>query len=202
MTKPKENPGKGGRPRTLQPVDKVCLRVGCGVTFHCTTWYDVKRREFCSRPCRSQHHAQHSDRTPRPCKNCGKVMHLAPYQLAREKSFCSRSCSNSYNNSGDKNPFWEGGNATFWKQKARERDGFTCQFPGCGVRHEGQGTHAHHKVPAGAGGEDVLENLVTMCSKHHREIEGLLLELLVQKHPVLVRKAVKQLYAELKADFA
>jgi hypothetical protein len=104
------------------------------------------------------------------------------------QKFCSLSCSNANHNAGEGNPAWAGGNAMYWKRKCRERDDFTCQFPGCGFRHEGKRTHAHHRIPREAGGPDTLENLITLCEKHHREVEGLFLKHLVQRAPVVVQQ--------------
>lgn len=43
-----------------------------------------------------------------------------------------------------------------------ERDGFTCRY--CGRGPEDTILHADHEKPVSAGGETVLENLVTACA--------------------------------------
>lgn len=45
------------------------------------------------------------------------------------------------------------------------RDAFRCAVPGCGNRTF---LEVHHIVPRSEGGADVAENLVTLCSAHHR----------------------------------
>jgi hypothetical protein len=47
------------------------------------------------------------------------------------------------------------------------RDGAKCQFPGCThTRH----LHAHHVIPWWFGGRTDIDNLVLVCSFHHRLI--------------------------------
>lgn len=49
-----------------------------------------------------------------------------------------------------------------------ERDG-TCMY---GVHHPGNcslGKHPHHIINRGAGGDDSLENVITLCPKHHND---------------------------------
>lgn len=54
----------------------------------------------------------------------------------------------------------------FLGDEAKERDGHTCQKCGRGKRTAS--LQAHHIHPSWAGGEDSLENLVTLCSHCHR----------------------------------
>jgi len=48
----------------------------------------------------------------------------------------------------------------------RERDG-VCQYPGC---HESEYVDAHHIQHWAEGGETSLDNLVTLCRHHHRQL--------------------------------
>jgi hypothetical protein len=48
-----------------------------------------------------------------------------------------------------------------------ERDGRGCQFPGCCASRYVEGHHIKHWAD---GGETKLDNLVTLCSYHHREL--------------------------------
>ena len=50
------------------------------------------------------------------------------------------------------------------RQALRVRDG-GCRFPGC---DRSRFTHAHHIKHSADGGETRLDNLVTLCSQHHR----------------------------------
>ena len=54
-------------------------------------------------------------------------------------------------------------------RQLRHRDG-ECRFPGCGSRRF---TQAHHVVWWGSGGTTDLENLVLVCSFHHRLVHEL-----------------------------
>jgi 5-methylcytosine-specific restriction endonuclease McrA len=76
-----------------------------------------------------------------------------------------------------------GGNWDEQRQKALERDGYTCQTPGCELSQETHrekfdvGLHVHHIRPLSMFGENEseldfeqanrLENLVTVCVEHH-----------------------------------
>ncbi len=90
---------------------------------------------------------------------------------------------------------WAGGSAAFWKQKARERDDFTCQVDGCDVRDEGKRTHAHHKLPKRSGGADDLDNLITLCDIHHQTLEQQLYDTFMERHSDLVAEIVQEMYA-------
>lgn len=173
-----------GAPRKHEPCVKICEE--CGDEFEATTPYAITKQRCCGITCSSKAvgRAKRAKRTERPCLNCDTTMAVLPCHLETQK-FCSNSCKFSYNNRGERNPAWKGGDALgkYWKRKCRERDDFTCQFPDCLVRQEGRGTHAHHKVPRSVGGPDSLANLVTLCSRHHREMERRLLKALIEKHP-------------------
>src|SRR5262245_7524096 len=53
------------------------------------------------------------------------------------------------------------------RRQVERRDGKRCRVPGC--RHA-VFTDVHHLRPRAEGGENTLENLVTLCSAHHRAI--------------------------------
>jgi 5-methylcytosine-specific restriction endonuclease McrA len=46
-----------------------------------------------------------------------------------------------------------------------ERDGWRCQF--CG---SSDNLHVHHQRSRGKGGDDCLENLITLCTNCHRNV--------------------------------
>ncbi len=48
-----------------------------------------------------------------------------------------------------------------------ERDGWTCQF--CGAR---TGLEVHHIGFRSHGGEDGGKNLITLCTRGHRQVHG------------------------------
>jgi len=180
--------------KKLFPRDKVCEY--CGKTFRAVTAYQIRKQVFCSRKCRTAVHGngRKTEVFERPCRNCGKPIRVTPCH-AETKFFCSRSCQHKHWAAGERNPAWEGGNSHYWKRKARERDDYTCQFPGCTKLHKGNGTHAHHKIPTSVGGEHSLENLITLCAKHHREMERQLLHRLVQTFPEETKKIIAELFS-------
>ena len=57
-----------------------------------------------------------------------------------------------------------------WAKSVKERDNWTCQE--CGISVEQIGTkliHAHHIKPVSIGGENILENGITVCKTCHWE---------------------------------
>ncbi len=181
------------RTRKWFPTDKTCL--ACGTVWHATSNYQIRVQEFCSRACRTKLHGNGRTvkKTKRNCKKCGVEMQVLPCHL-KTKGFCSKQCSSRYYNKGSGNPAWKGGDARgkYWKRQAKKRDNYICQFPECGKRS--RQNHAHHKLPRKAGGADVLENLITLCGKHHGEMERQLLAKLIEQHPDTVREVASKLY--------
>ena len=63
-----------------------------------------------------------------------------------------------------------------WKdlsRRTRQRDNWTCQQ--CGWRAVGRNRrflHAHHIVPRGQGGADILANLTSLCLECHAQQPG------------------------------
>jgi len=62
-----------------------------------------------------------------------------------------------------------GADWTKQRQLALERDGFMCQYEGC---NETKNLHVHHIVPHRISEDNSLDNLITLCPKHHRIIES------------------------------
>lgn len=187
-------------PKILVPVTKTCE--GCGEKFTAVTSYAITKQRWCSRECSLPvlHAAQRVPLVKRKCEQCKKIVKRVPSQFAnREHVFCSNKCrgqwrADSGEFSGENSPTWEGGSSTWWKQRARERDDFTCQLDGCGVRDEGRGTHAHHKMPKEVGGEDALDNLITLCDHHHQVMERKLAWRVFELAPRALRQALAELY--------
>lgn len=53
------------------------------------------------------------------------------------------------------------------RRRVLARDGHGCQAPGC--QHT-QHLQVHHRLPRAQGGKTVLDNLVTLCGRCHREL--------------------------------
>jgi 5-methylcytosine-specific restriction endonuclease McrA len=57
------------------------------------------------------------------------------------------------------------------RMRALVRDNFTCKYPGCqcGRLHL---LTIHHLVEREKGGTHALENLLTLCEDHHRQVHA------------------------------
>ncbi len=177
---------KPGRKPKHKPKKKRCEF--CKQWFQCTTAYQIEKQRFCNRDCRSKWTGQiKQDRTKRikrKCKNCDQPMEVLPCH-EETKWFCSQSCSSTYNHSGERNYWWQGGIAqrgVYWKRKAKVRDGNRCRSCNAKekrIKKKGKGTkgktvsnlHGHHVIPVEMGGEHSLENIVTLCIDCHRKTE-------------------------------
>jgi HNH endonuclease len=177
----------------------------CGDGYVASTRYSIETQRFCSASCASQHswdegtHPRSVEKIEKRCRVCDAVIVLNP-SLREVRFTCSLECRGKWQAesglwSGKNNGAWKGGTSAFWKAKARERDDYTCQVDGCDVRHEGKGTHAHHKLPVVAGGSDDLDNLITLCSEHHRVLEHQLFVMLLERCPKEAAILVQELYA-------
>lgn len=54
---------------------------------------------------------------------------------------------------------------TVWARLVKERDEHRCQFEGCEAT---EGLEAHHIIPVSQGGQNTLDNGITLCREHHR----------------------------------
>lgn len=54
------------------------------------------------------------------------------------------------------------------KRKVWERDNYQCQHPGCGSTLLER--VPHHIIFKSQGGKDEIDNLVTLCPGHHKEV--------------------------------
>ena len=57
--------------------------------------------------------------------------------------------------------------ASYAQMRALVKRSKHCQYPGCTSTHELQG---HHILPDGHGGTRELENLLLLCTRHHRHL--------------------------------
>lgn len=53
------------------------------------------------------------------------------------------------------------------KDKALERSGHRCEWPGCGGMLKGKAFHYDHIKSHAMGGESTLENCQVLCTPHH-----------------------------------
>lgn len=128
------------------------------------------------------------------CDWCGNEFEYFKSHASRRR-FCSKNCLSEWRSQlpPEEQPQWKGGHEEFYgpnwpeqRQKAMERDDFQCQV--CGMEnHEhkeetGFQLHVHHIQPIRKfrEGDDVdyqqanaLSNLITLCTTHHAEWEGI-----------------------------
>lgn len=154
----------------------------------------LKRNElfFCSQPCRNQwrsesmkgeNHHGYKGPVTFTCAYCEKRFTRERAQIKRQykKTFCSEQCMFEYMSkiqSGENHPWWKGGryprfgaNWDSQRKKARERDNNTCQDCGKTEAQNGKRMHVHHIIPRAEGGNNMLDNLISLCSSCHMKRE-------------------------------
>ena len=166
----KECMGKARERKVL----KVCEN--CGKEFETHKAYE-KRVICCSTDCKYELIIKKSNK-PVICKGCG--IEFFPKRLKNEiRTFKSVALFHSFEcltvwrkkrYAGKNNPRWIGGTSKYrgpdWevqRQKAAERDKYTCQS----CFNIPELVHVHHIVPYRISKDNALENLITLCRKHH-----------------------------------
>jgi len=134
-----------------------------------------------------RHHSQVHDETlakeTRKCSECGEEFECWEYR--EYHSTCSNECRRASQAStikGDGNPNWEEGYerpnyGTTWEEKREEilkRDGYECRI--CGRSESMKDPlHVHHLVKVkkfdDPDNAHMRDNLITLCSSHHRLVE-------------------------------
>lgn len=117
--------------------------------------------------------------SPEHIAKMSKRMMGNKYTLGHKASDCTKK-KLSVRFKGENNPAWRGGvsgdryrlHNFVWKQlraAARKRDLYTCQL--CLTKE--CRLDVHHKLPHRLGGEDNLDNLVSLCQSCHSKIENM-----------------------------
>lgn len=106
------------------------------------------------------------------CEHCGDEYLRHPNHV-KDSRFCSTQCQFAWAR--------EHGDLPESKYDPREqalrRDDHTCQRCGDAVggkQHAVPDAEVHHLIPRAAGGPDVVENLVTLCSVCHKRVHNTL----------------------------
>ena len=106
------------------------------------------------------------------CLHCQKEFWCSVWEQNRipPKKYCSRVCFKEYfkahfAKSGEDNKFWKNGSIAFWKRKVLDRDKNTCQS--CNFSEEGI-MEVDHIIEKSIGGQNRLDNLITLCPNCHR----------------------------------
>lgn len=111
------------------------------------------------------------------CANCGKEFYLVNSKVGMYKNtFCSNECKYKYHHKyveGEKNSNWKGG---FSRYRGEEfirikKEYFNNSF--CSLCGKTGSIHIHHIIPYRLTKDNNLDNLVPLCSKHHKIIEGI-----------------------------
>lgn len=149
-------------------------------------------RPFCSRICnteywRGRERPELQKRAEVNCDTCNKTFEKRVCKLKRiENVYCSRECADtghSENMKGEGNPKWNGGHINYYgpnwseqRQKARERDGHTCQRCGVDKSNTDVSISVHHKTPFREFDDhekaNRLENLICLCRSCHGIVES------------------------------
>lgn len=113
------------------------------------------------------------------CEVCNEERVVSPPSSASR--FCSKKCMKEVFK-GETHPCYKGGKNYYgedWnrmRRKARERDGHQCQVCGKDKSDLGMHPHVHHVRPVkdfeDPNDAHYLENLITLCPKHHHMYEG------------------------------
>jgi 5-methylcytosine-specific restriction endonuclease McrA len=144
-------------------VTLVC--VGCGKDF--TVWMAFKKRKYCSDKC----YGKAPNKVSKQCAECGAEYLTIPSR-SQTSRFCSFSCLISANAKLNRK---HGLNLKTrlgrgWQKIRAEvlaRDSYRCVR--CGSQPKR--LTVHHKDPWRKSKNDSLDNLVTLCSRCHYEVE-------------------------------
>ena len=180
--------------KTLTVETSTCKQCGCEFEHR-----DNLSPHTCSTTCRDKWQTGENGANWRGgketvvCEWCGETVKLNPNK-ADDRRFCDKWCAGKWRSeaqSGENNPVWKGGKIYYygpnWKRqrrKARKRDQYRCRECGATERELGTIPSVHHRMkmrhykekydaPEWYEKGNRLENLITLCEKHHRKWEGL-----------------------------
>ena len=155
-------------------VDRICEI--CHVEFRGRQKKDRVRR-FCSLRCRDD--GQRTKVTLR-CVQCRQGFLRKAYQKdwsQQRGPFCSMPCYGAWqkeNTGGSANPNWTAqSNARYAGQWERNRNAALVRADHrCVTCGDDYWLHVHHVIPWAVGQDDphALDNLVTLCARHHRRV--------------------------------
>lgn len=173
----------------------------CGESFsyyHSRDRTDNGTPQFCSNSCmatgfsdgrfsKENNPSWNGGKAKLECVQCGEEYEVTP-AVKDSSSYCSYQCRSKYfseNMTGSNSPAWSehnigshyyGANWNDIRQKVLQRDNGCCVICGRGEEELGQSPDVHHIKPLRRydNPEDAneLDNLVTLCRKHHGIIEN------------------------------
>ena len=153
----------------------------CQETFEARDWRPNRPTKYCSRACRD---LAQTTRVTLVCVQCEQPFQRKAYmaESSQERGpFCGFDCYAEWqrdHTAGPNSPTWghetnpHGRGSHRWERNraaARLRDGNRCVK--CGAAPPAVLIHVHHVVPWEPGQADphALDNLVTLCARHHRQ---------------------------------
>ena len=156
----------------------------CGKPFispDASNWATHQQQRFCSEICKGKGIAARRglrirQKTAFTCRNCG-VVFTRIARADRTYLYCSRKCFWA-NHRGPNHHCWQGGTDRYYgpnwneqRDKALERDGYTCQI--CGTKEDG--INVHHITLRSDFGQDweamnTLSNLISLCHSCHGKL--------------------------------
>lgn len=192
------NYGNLGRHAAGESVELACEY--CGKVFTRNLFEAQKtKRHFCSRKCfgkwlsqhhpRGKNHPSYAGRIERTCKHCGRKFETFPAWAKRGESiFCSKECYSTWQSG---RPSTSTSPATLdehrrrnygpdWKQqrnKARQRDNYTCRLCNITENELEKQLDVHHIVPFKEFGlkhhkeANQLDNLICLCPSCHLALD-------------------------------
>lgn len=152
----------------------------------CGKVLDNKWAKYCPDCLKQVKHDNNYNRVETKCAYCGKPLSVIPSRFnSNEYCYCDSTCmAKDYERrfSGENSPTWKGGKRHYkggWlkaRDKARERDNYTCQR--CGLTEDEQGSQmdVHHirnyRLFSDKTEANKLDNLVCLCHKCHSFIHS------------------------------
>lgn len=136
-------------------------------------------KNFCSKKCMGLYRRNRIEST---CNHCGtKFQRPESNHRQGGGKYCSNKCKFEATK-GENHHNWQGGSSSYFgtnwyqiRKRVLKRDNNKCLKCGAEECEDGTGLEVHHIKPRREfeNPEDAnyLDNLVTLCDKHHREIE-------------------------------
>ena len=154
---------KAGRIKHLESLTKKCTE--CGIM------YGGSNKKFCSRECRNKNEMLLSEN--RKCKCCDADFKVLTSSLKTNASgnFCSRNCYNSFMCDTERTS----GRGSQWRKTRNE---VIKKIPFCVMCGTRKNLQVHHIIPFRLTYDNNKNNLIPLCTKHHKKIEYITLDVL------------------------
>jgi len=159
---------KGIQTRRARQLKRKCEQ--CGSIFPTTlSAISYSGARYCSMGC-----YKNSRREDRKCKSCGTTLSVIRSAISERTNasgnFCSRSCYHNFLGQPDRT----NGRGSRWNKIRKEahRKAPFCAL--CGTLHP---LDVHHIIPFRLTHDNRQANLIPLCKRHHKQVEGAFLDL-------------------------